>query len=249
MVPSTRIFTRSLVLCAVLFASPAYAQSSRIVALGDSNTAGFGVGPQQAFPAHLEALLRSTGHDAQVVNAEVSGDTTYGMLSRLDAAAPPGTQAVIVQGGYNDRLRGSPPPAIIANIEAILARLRARQIRGVVCGFFDPGWDAVGDAVARRYGAVFVPGGACYDSTYRRPDGLHMNATGHQVIATRLLPVMQRLLAPARRGGVEVQAAQPALGAGSSFVSYSPRRRSSPMLLASSKRPVAHVRTARPRAQ
>ena len=60
------------------------------------------------------------------------------------------------------------------------------------------GWDAVGAAVARRYGAVFVPGGTCYDSRYRGFDGLHMNATGHQVIATRLLPVMQKLLAPAR---------------------------------------------------
>jgi acyl-CoA thioesterase-1 len=198
MVSSTCISIRLLVLSAVLSVGPAYAQSSRIVALGDSNTAGFGVGPQQAFPADLEALLRATGYDAQVVNAGVSGDTTSGMLSRLDAAAPPGTQIVIVQGGYNDRLTGRPPAAIITNIEAILARLRARQITGVVCGFFDPGWDAVGAAVARRYGAVFVPGGACYDSAYRGPDGLHMNATGHRVIATRLLPVMQKLLAPAR---------------------------------------------------
>ena len=196
MVPSTRVFTGLLVLSAILLSGPGYAQSSRIVALGDSNTAGFGVGLKQAFPAHLEALLRATGHDAQVVNAGVSGDTTYGMLSRVDAATPSGTQVVIVQGGYNDRLVGRPPAAIITNIEAILARLRARQITGVVCGFFDPGWDAVGASVARRYGAIFVPGGACYDSTYRGPDGLHMNAMGHQVIATRLLPVMQKLLAP-----------------------------------------------------
>jgi len=202
MVSSTCISIRLLVLSAVLSVGPAYAQSSRIVALGDSNIAGFGVGPQQAFPADLEALLRATGYDAQVVNAGVSGDTTSGMLSRLDAAAPPGTQVVIVQGGYNDRLVGRPPTAIITNIEAILARLRARQIRGVVCGFFDPGWDAVGNAVARKYGAVFVPGGACYDSTYRGPDGLHMNATGHQVIATRLFPVMHKLLAPTQPRGV-----------------------------------------------
>ena len=202
MVSSTCMSIRLLVLGAILLSGPVYAQSSRIVALGDSNTAGFGVGPQQAFPAHLEALLRATGHNAQVVNAGVSGDTTYLMLSRLDAAAPSGTRIVIVQGGYNDRLVGRPPVAIVANIAAILARLRARQITGVVCGFFDPRWDAVGNAVARKYGAVFVPGGACYDSTYRGPDGLHMNATGHQVIATRLLPVMQGLLAPARAGGV-----------------------------------------------
>src|SRR5215203_7251981 len=106
MVSSTRMSIRLLVLGAIMLSGPAYSQSSRIVALGDSNTAGFGVGPQQAFPAHLEALLRATGHDTQVVNAGVSGDTTYGMLSRLDAAAAPGTQIAIIQGGYNDRLRG-----------------------------------------------------------------------------------------------------------------------------------------------
>ena len=195
MIFSTRVFTCLLVLSTFLFAGSAYAQSTRIVALGDSNTAGFGVARQEAFPAQLEALLRTTGYDAQVLNAGISGDTTSGMLARLDSAAPPGTQIVIVQGGYNDLQRGSSPAAIMANVEAILSRLRARQIRAVLCGFYDQPWDVI----ARRYGAVFVPAGACYDANYRGFDGLHMNAAGHQVVATRLLPVVQRMLARPQR--------------------------------------------------
>ena len=190
MIWSKRAFAGLLALSTFLFAGSASAQSTRIVALGDSNTAGFGVGRQRAFPAQLEALLRTTGYGAQVFNAGISGDTTSGMLARLDSAAPQGTQIVIVQGGYNDLRRGSSPTAITANVEAILARLRARQIRAVLCGFYDQPWGAV----ARRYGAVFVPGGACYDADYRGSDGLHMNAAGHQVVAARLLPVVQRML-------------------------------------------------------
>ena len=195
MLSLVRALTCLAMMSAVLFAGNASAQSIRIVALGDSNTAGFGVARQEAFPAQLEPLLRASGYDVQVFNAGVSGDTTYGMLSRLDSAAPPGTQIVIVQGGYNDLQRGSSPAAIMANVEAILSRLRARRIRAVVCGFCDQPWDVV----ARQYGAVFVPWNACYDPNYRSLDGLHMNAAGHQVVATRLLPVVQRLLAQPRR--------------------------------------------------
>ena len=165
-----------------LSCGPACAQ---IVALGDSNTAGFGVGAQQAYPAQLETLLRSPG-TAAGSTTPASAAIRPPACRRLPSAAPAGTQVVILQGGYNDRLVGRQPAAIMANIEAILARLSAQRVRGVVCGFFDPGWDAVGASVAARYGAVFVPGGACYDTTYRGPDGLHMNAAGHQVVAGRL---------------------------------------------------------------
>ena len=190
MTASNRKLVCLIVLSSMLFAGGAHSQPNRIVALGDSNTAGFGVGGAQAFPAHLEALLRAAGHDAQVFNAGVSGDTTRGMLARLEAAVPEGTQVVIVQGGYNDLQRGSRPAAIVGNIEAILARLKMRQIRALLCGFSDQPWEIV----ARRHGASFVPANVCYDANYRGFDGLHMNATGHQVVATRLLPTVQRLL-------------------------------------------------------
>ena len=189
------VFTLLVVLGSALLPSPADAISTRIVALGDSNTAGFGVARQEAFPAQLEAMLRGRGLDVQVLNAGISGDTTQGMLNRIDDVVPAGTQIVIVQGGYNDLRRGSNPAAIASNIEALLSRLRARQIRAVLCGFYDQPWDRI----ARRYGATFVPSTACYDAGYRGFDGLHMNAAGHQVVAGRLLPVVQRLVLPAKR--------------------------------------------------
>ncbi len=190
MFSSTRMFICLLVFGSALLAGRAHAEPVRIVALGDSNTAGYGVGRQSAFPAQLEATLRAAGYDVQVSNAGISGDTTGGMLARLDSAVPGGTQIVILQGGYNDLRRGSGPAAIMANIDAMLARLSARRIRAVLCGFYDQPWQSM----ARRYGAVFVPGSACYDAGYRGLDGLHMNAAGHQVVAGRLVPVVQRLL-------------------------------------------------------
>ena len=191
------VFTRQKLLClfaltAVLLPQYAKAQTIQIVALGDSNTAGFGVGRAAAFPARLEAMLRRGGADVQVINAGVSGDTTGGMLGRLDNVVPAGAGVVIVQGGYNDLRRGGSPATIAANVEAILSRLRARQVRTVLCGFYNEPWEAI----ARRHGAVFVPSSTCYDAAYRGFDGLHMNAGGHEVVASRLLPVVQRLTAP-----------------------------------------------------
>jgi acyl-CoA thioesterase-1 len=168
---------------ALLFAPQVLAQPIGIVALGDSNTAGFGVGRDHAFPAQLERLLRAAGHDVQVWNAGVSGDTFEAMLARL-----------ILQGGYNDLLRRSNPAWIAGYIQAIVSRLRARQIDVVLCGFFYPDWDKVGIAAAEYYGAIFVEGSSCYDHGHRSFDGLHMNVYGHQVVATRLFPVLEKLV-------------------------------------------------------
>ena len=193
------VFARQKLLClfaltAVLLPQYAKAQTTQVVALGDSNTAGFGVGREAAFPARLEAMLRGRGADVQVINAGVSGDTTAGMLGRLDNIVPAGAGVVIVQGGYNDLRRGGTPATIATNIEAILSRLRARQVRAVLCGFYNEPWQPI----ARRQGAVFVPSSTCYDAAYRGFDGLHMNASGHEVVASRLLPVVQRLTAPTK---------------------------------------------------
>ena len=117
------------------------------------------------------------------------------MLARLGDAVPPGTQVAIVQGGYNDLRRGGSPAAIAANVEAILSRLRRQGTQAILCGFYNEPWPAI----ARRQGAVFVPPTACYDAAYRGFDGLHMNATGHQVVGARLAPVVQRILLPPKR--------------------------------------------------
>ena len=175
-----------------------------IVALGDSNTAGWGVGQDSAFPSRLNAMLQRRGYSARIANASVSGDTFGGMLSRLDASVPAGTRLVIVQGGYNDLIRGTPRDVIIARMQGIVAQLRERRVPVVLCGFFFPEWDAVGRKLAAQYGARFVPGSTCYSPKHTGPDRLHMSAEGHGVVAQRLLPVVASALGgvrthPARR--------------------------------------------------
>lgn len=161
-----------------------------IVALGDSNTAGWGVGQGAAFPSQLNTMLQRRGYNARIANAGVSGDTFGGMLSRLDSSVPAGTRLVIVQGGYNDLLRGTPRDVIIARMQGILSQLRARRVPAVLCGFFFPEWDAVGRRLAAQYGARFVPGSTCYSPKHTGPDRLHMSAEGHTVVAQRLMPVV-----------------------------------------------------------
>ena len=101
----SRVCTWVVLLIAVLFSREASAQGVRIVAIGDSNTAGFGVARDEAFPARLEALLRAAGHEAQVWNAGIAGDTFGDISARLDRYVPDGIHIAIVQGGYNDVLR------------------------------------------------------------------------------------------------------------------------------------------------
>jgi acyl-CoA thioesterase I len=179
-----------------LITGPAAAQL--VVALGDSNTAGWGVGQGAAFPSQLNTMLRRRGYHARIVNAGVSGDTFGGMLGRLDSSVPAGTRLVIVQGGYNDLVRGTPRDVIIARMTGILAQLRARRVSAVLCGFFFPEWDAVGRQVAAQYGVRFVPGSTCYSPSHRGPDGLHMSAQGHTVVAQRLAPVVASALGGAK---------------------------------------------------
>jgi len=119
-----------LVLGLLGFAATAEAQ---IVALGASNTRGMGVTFEEAYPAQLEAMLRAKGYRGGVLNAGISGDTTTGMLARLDSAVPPDTRVVILQPGANDlRRRGGGPAAREANIQQIVSRLRARGIQVVM---------------------------------------------------------------------------------------------------------------------
>jgi acyl-CoA thioesterase I len=117
---------------------PAAADTVRIVALGDSLTAGYGLDAEDSFPAVLEAELRARGHDVEVINAGVSGDTTRGGLERLDWAVPDGTDAVIVELGANDALRGIEPGATRANLDSIVAQLVERDIAVLLAGMQAP---------------------------------------------------------------------------------------------------------------
>ena len=130
------IALRALAVAAVLcFAPPVNAATLNIVAIGASNTTGFGVGEANAYPALLQALLRKKGINANVTNAGVNGDVTAGMLRRIDGAVPKGTDLVILQPGGNDLRFLGTKEARTANIAAMVARLKARHIRVIV---YDP---------------------------------------------------------------------------------------------------------------
>jgi acyl-CoA thioesterase I len=150
----------------------ANAASLNVVALGASNTAGMGKGnhpggvPRNlAFPAQLEAMLREKGIDAHVRNAGIAGDTTGGMLRRMDSAVPNGTQMVILQTGGNDARKGVGGDTA-ANTAQITSRLQARGIKVILLDRL----------------SAFAP------SSTRDPDGEHYNAQGHAAIAAGPLP-------------------------------------------------------------
>ena len=161
---------RGILVCAVLvcalFASSAQAQTARIVALGASNTDGWGVSPSEAYPARLQGLLQAKGIDATVANAGIPGDTTGGMLARLDSAAPAGTHIVILQPGTNDERMGLGAERA-ANIEKMRRALAARNARLIVVD------NDMLDALPR---------------SELRDDGLHFTPAGYAILAERILP-------------------------------------------------------------
>jgi acyl-CoA thioesterase I len=177
-----------------------------VVALGDSLTAGFGVAAHEAYPALLEERLRRDGYPHRVVNAGVSGDTTAGGLRRVDWVLRARPEVVIVALGANDGLRGQSVPSIRANLERIVARLRAAGARVLLAGMrVPPNYGAefarqyadVFPAVARAAGIAYLPfllDGVAADPALNQGDGIHPNARGHQIIAERIWPHLRPLL-------------------------------------------------------
>ena len=164
------------------------AEPTYIVALGASYIHGKGVSLSEAFPAQLENMLRTDGFNVQIINADIDGDTTTRMLFRMDSAIPQGTKVTILQPGRNDfnsRKHGLSVEQHLANVEAIVNRLRAQQIKVVLCNN-----GAAEAALAPRYDAILI---SCGDS--HLIDGEHLDPTGHRIVAARLLPVIEGLLA------------------------------------------------------
>jgi acyl-CoA thioesterase I len=169
--------------CGLAVAEPNY-----IVALGASGIHGKGVPLNEAFPALLESMLRANGFSVQVINAGIDGDTTMGMLYRMNSVIPAGTKIAIFQPGTNDfrRRRGLSVDEHLANVETIVSRLRARQIQVVICSD-----GAAEGAVAARYGAIAM---SCNEPSHLI-DGQHLDPIGHRIVAERLLPVLEGILA------------------------------------------------------
>ena len=181
-----------------------------IVVLGDSLSAGLGLPAQDAFPAKLQKSLQAKGIAATVTNAGVSGDTASGGLGRLDWSVPAGTEAVILELGANDALRGIDPKITKAALDEILRKLRDRHITVLLAGMRAPPnmggdyvreFDAIYPALASTHAVVFYPfflEGVAADHSLNQPDGIHPNADGVDAIVTRIMPLVEELVARAR---------------------------------------------------
>ena len=182
----------------------------KIVVLGDSLSAGFGLPVQSAFPERLAAALKAKGIDVSVVNAGVSGDTASGGLGRLDWSVPQETEAVIVELGANDALRGIDPKLTKAALDTILSKLNARHISVLLAGMkappnlgaeFAKAFDEIYPALASTHAVVFYPfflDGVAADPKLNQGDGMHPNAAGVDVIVERMLPSVEDLISRAR---------------------------------------------------
>jgi acyl-CoA thioesterase-1 len=177
-----------------------------IVALGDSLTAGYNLAPDEAFPAQLEKALRAKGHNVRLANAGVSGDTAGDGLARLDWAVPAEADAILVELGANDALRGIPVAQTRKSLEAILSRLKERGLPALLAGMEAPrNWGqayadefrAMYAELARQYDAVFYPfflDGVALDRGLSLPDGLHPNGRGVARVVERILPKVEELI-------------------------------------------------------
>ncbi len=178
-----------------------------IVALGDSLTAGYGLPDKDGFVPQLQAALAANGLAATIQNAGVSGDTASDGLARLDWSVPQGTDAVIVELGANDMLRGIKPEVTRAALDATLSRLTARHIAVLLCGMraapnlgadYAQAFERIYPELAVKYGALLYPfflDGVAADLSMTQHDGLHPNAAGVGVIVQRILPKVKELIA------------------------------------------------------
>ena len=190
---------------ALLLGGPA-AAAPRILVFGDSLAAGFGLAPSQSIPARLQARLADAGISADVINGGVSGDTTADGLARLDWAMADHPDAVLVELGANDALRGIDPKLTYANLDGILARLTASGAKVMLVGMLAPAnwgrdyqqeFDAIYGELAAKYRVPLYPvilDGVAMNSALNQPDGLHPNAKGADIIAGKLEPMVARLI-------------------------------------------------------
>ncbi|MBR1169500.1 arylesterase [Bradyrhizobium liaoningense] len=198
-----------LMLALMTMANPAWAGAAKpvkLVVLGDSLSAGFGLPAQEAFPQKLQKALQAKGIEVDMTNAGVSGDTTSGGRDRLDWSVPDGTDGVIVELGANDALRGIDPDVARAALTDIVQRLKARKISVMLCGMLAP--PNYGAEYAARFNSIYpdlaktfdVPlysfflEGVAADAKLNQADGIHPTAEGVDIIVGRIMPTVEAFI-------------------------------------------------------
>jgi acyl-CoA thioesterase-1 len=187
------------------------AASPRILAFGDSLTAGYGLPVDEGFTARLQAKLRADGIDATVINGGVTGDTSAGGLARIDWALAEKPDLVILELGANDMLRGIDPKVTRANLDATLGRIRAAGAKVLLAGMrtlanwgedYEREFNAIYPALAEKYGVALYPfflDGVAMQPELNQADGLHPDEAGVEIIVARIAPVVERLLRDGER--------------------------------------------------
>ena len=207
------ILSGSLLLTGVAASVSGATATPKIVAFGDSITAGFGLAPDAAFPARLEAKLRDQGVTANIINAGVSGDTTAGGVARLGWTLADKPDVVILELGANDALRGIDPATVRANLETMIAKIQASGAKLLLLGMrAPPNW---GEDYQRAFDRIYpelaaahhVPldpfflEGVAMNSGMNQADGLHPNEKGVAVIVDHIAPMVAKLLSKSEGGG------------------------------------------------
>jgi acyl-CoA thioesterase-1 len=199
-------------LAIMIFAGSAAAEPMRIVALGDSLTAGYGVAGPDAFPVRLEAALKARGHDVAIVNAGVSGDTATDGLARVDWSLGEDADAVIVELGANDALRGVDPKITRDALDRLLAKIAEKRLPVLLAGMMAPrnlgknyveAFDPIYPDLAKKHGAILYPfflDGIATRADLNQPDGLHPTRAGVDMIVERIVPSVEELIARVEAG-------------------------------------------------
>jgi acyl-CoA thioesterase-1 len=178
----------------------------KLLVVGDSLTAGYGLPSEESFTAQLQAALKADGLNVTVVNAGVSGDTSAGGLARLDWLLADKPDFALVELGANDGLRGLDPQVTYDNLDAVLTRLGKRQVPVLLAGMYAPPnlgreyaeqFNGVFPRLAEKHGVLFYPfflDGVAAERDLNQPDGIHPNAKGVSVLVARIMPHVKKLL-------------------------------------------------------
>ncbi len=204
--------SRYLLFCAlfaILLSAPGAVpaeKTARLLVIGDSLAAGYGLPANEAFTTRLEAALTRSGHRVRVINAGVSGDTSAGGRARIAWSLADKPDAVLVELGANDGRRGLEPAATKANLDAILSQIESAGAEVLLTGMLAPPnlgreygaeFAALYPALARRHGVLFYPfflEGVATRPELNQADRIHPNAAGVDIIVARLLPKVKELL-------------------------------------------------------
>ena len=206
-----QIFRTAVCIVAVYGALPsgakaAQAEPIRIVAVGDSLIAGYGLKSEHGFTAQLEKILNEKGCSVRIINSGVSGDTTGGGLARIDWVLSDPYSGVILFLGYNDAFRAIPVDSVRQNLAETISKIQSRNLpilffgakapRNLGADYYER-FDAIYPELAEEYGLLFYPfflEGVATDPSLNQKDGIHPNEAGVALIVSQILPFVGQLI-------------------------------------------------------